>query len=284
MGDRTPFPTWLPTSSREPTGGVGWLRPLTLGEILDRAFHLLRANYGMVARAVLVFSVPCELLSAWAARNLSGGTGLLSVGSVAPSGTGSSAAWAFVPYLVALFAPALVAGPLCRIAVADALGRPLAPPAGWRSGLDRLPVCLIVTLLAVVSSLVGVLFFIVPGGVLWVMWRLALPVAAIEGGGPLRALGRSWRLVASRFWPALGLTLLALIIDYVVGQLLALIPSLIAGLIGLHWGFLLLAGASALVATVTWSFTLIAETLLYLDIRVRREGFDLAWRLESLRR
>lgn len=292
MATTAPFPTWLPDPGaphgvRQRHGPDAaprpdWLRPLSLGEILDRAFHLLRRNYRALAPAVLLFSVPCSVLSAFAARSLSGGLTFLSFGSVAPAGSGASSAWLAVPYLVAVLAPALVAGPVCRIAAADILGRPLERSAAIRGGLTRLPACLAAGLLVTGLSLVGTLLCTLPGLVLWSMFRLTLPAVVIEDRGPLAAMGRSWRLASSRFWPVVGLTVLVVLVNYAVGQLLNLVPAGVAALVGLHWGFLLLAAGSAVVATVTWSYTLIAVTLMYFDLRVRKEGLDLALQLDAL--
>ncbi|MGI8491858.1 MAG: hypothetical protein ACR2KC_02490, partial [Acidimicrobiales bacterium] len=249
-------PEWLPASP-DPQGSLAashWMRPLELGEILDRAFLLLRANYRTLAPAVLVYSVPAAVASALATRNVVGGSSFLSIGT---SGTtsGGGGGWLAVPYLVAFLAPALVAGSVCRVVAADMLGGRLERGAAIRGGLGRLATCVVAEALVVVAAAVASLFCVLPGVVVWTMSRLTLPVAAIEQTGAFASMARSWRLVASRFWPMLGLTVLVALVGYAAGQLLDLVPSALAAALGLHWGFLLLAAGSAAVATVTWSYT-----------------------------
>jgi len=54
--------------------------------------------------------------------------------------------------------------------------------------------------------------------------------------------------------------------------------------IGYRWGWLIVAGTSLLQQLVTISLVTIVATLVYLDARIRQEGFDLqvmASRLEA---
>ncbi|MHB1534382.1 MAG: hypothetical protein ACYC1D_07195 [Acidimicrobiales bacterium] len=277
----SPLPAWmLPVWDNAGGGAETPLRPLTAGEILDRAFHLLRRYYRTIALSVLVFSLPLETFDAVVARHDSGNQFL---GALLFTSTTSfvSGRWAWVSPAVLLLSPALVAGPVCRIAAAGMVGRDLPPGAALRGGLGRLPALLVAVVLADLCEAIGLMVLVIPGVVLWVFLRLVLPVVVVEGRGPFSAVGRSASLVSRRFWPVFGVGVLATIVQFAVGQLLILIPALIGAAFGLRWGFVVVALGGAAVSTVTWSYVLIVETVLLMDLRIRAEGLDLSLRIAT---
>src|SRR6266545_1954131 len=118
---------------------------------------------------------------------------------------------------------------------------------------------------------------IVPGVWLYAAWALAIPALLLEDVRGLKALGRSFSLVRGRWWPTAGILLLA--------NLLASAVALGLGLVALP---LLLTGdgndfvvelanavftAAANVLTIPFISALV--TVVYFDLRVRKEGFDL---------
>jgi len=124
---------------------------------------------------------------------------------------------------------------------------------------------------------------LLPGSALalWIGTKLLLApcVIAIEGLGPFRAIARSWRLTGGLFWRLLGITLLASVIISIaagtVGTVFAFAGSLVAmqdeGI-----AFLAMTTLSSLASTMLSLPLMNAVTaLLYVDARVRREGFDL---------
>lgn len=136
-------------------------------------------------------------------------------------------------------------------------------------------------LLGVLVAL-GLLVLLIPA-MLFFFIRFILTTQAIvlEGQGPLAGLGRSWRLISSSFWRALGIFVLVLVLTY----LISVIPSLV-----LVFGLNLLSGGTAtdmlrnqalgsLVAQIGLILGLpllfSIYTLLYYDLRVRKEGYDL---------
>jgi len=62
----------------------------------------------------------------------------------------------------------------------------------------------------------------------------------------------------------------------VIGAALGFIPQVVALIVGLDWGWLILAAGAILVGVITTPFVAIVSTLVYFDGRIRREGFDLA--------
>ncbi|MFC3518039.1 hypothetical protein ACFONH_01720 [Streptomonospora nanhaiensis] len=142
-----------------------------------------------------------------------------------------------------------------------------------------------------VDPLAGVLvgFFgvaaVVAAGV-WVFVRtaLAMPVAVLEHIGPGRSLARSWRLTQRSWWRVFGITVLAQLLASLVVNLLATpftlggtIAALLGG--GAAWATVVAAMLSflgtVLASTLASPFVIGVTTLLYIDLRMRREGLDL---------
>jgi hypothetical protein len=53
------------------------------------------------------------------------------------------------------------------------------------------------------------------------------------------------------------------------------VPTVLALLVGLHWGWLLLALGSSMTALIVTPVAGLTATLLYFDARIRTEGLDL---------
>ena len=86
------------------------------------------------------------------------------------------------------------------------------------------------------SSGIAVLLLVVLGLgaiALWVRLMLMTPVAAVEAGGPIAIIRRSWDLTRGYFWRLLGFVLLvvvaALVVTAVISALAGIVVVLIAG-------------------------------------------------------
>jgi hypothetical protein len=251
--------------------GVPELRPLGVGELVDAALKIWRRHFGPLVRAVLMVVVPIHALAA-----LIGASAL--VGPDAGGGevlVGSTAA--FVSFVLQMVA-ALVAtaATLQVVTVAYLGGEP-----DWRQSLklaaQRLPSLLWLALLTGLGLLVAFVALVIPGIYLSVAWSLAFAALMAEDLKGTAALGRSYRLVRGRWWPTFGTLLLAYILMMVVGFLVQLPfgiavvntdPDSLAA-------FVVSAVASVVSAVVTTPFLATIFILLYFDLRVRKEGFDL---------
>ena len=101
---------------------------------------------------------------------------------------------------------------------------------------------------------------------LMVGWIFLCQAALLEGLGPIAALSRSWALVKGNWWRVFGIMLVVGIIAVAIGAILGIIP-VVGGIIG-----------SILVAPIT----ITSATLLYYDLRVRKEGYSLEALAEEL--
>ncbi|WP_372697917.1 hypothetical protein [Arthrobacter sp. JSM 101049] len=167
------------------------------------------------------------------------------------------------------------------------------------AGLAALALCAgIVTLVALnagsgaaFTTAAIVLILAIPT-VVWVWVRLAFTAHAVvaERLSAPRALARSFTLVKASWWRCFGILLLTAIIVGVVASLITSPLSMAGGMIG---GFVAPEDPTAMVdflvkfSFITTIITAIATglgfayqcavtTLLYTDLRIRRDGFDLA--------
>ncbi|WP_458111422.1 hypothetical protein M1D88_13950 [Arthrobacter sp. R1-13] len=125
----------------------------------------------------------------------------------------------------------------------------------------------------------------------WVYIRFLVAPAAIviEELGVLGGLSRSWQLTRNNWWRILGIWLVIYILISIVSQIVTMPLALISGGTGFLTpharaeetaaagvGFLIASTiVSGLVAAVGYAFQTSVMALLYLDLRMRKDGLDL---------
>jgi hypothetical protein len=133
--------------------------------------------------------------------------------------------------------------------------------------------------------LLGFLALFLPGIWLTIAWTVAYPVMLVEGTGGYAALRRSFKLVETRWWATFGRIAVAYILVGVVTTVATLLFLAPTGWFvdDTSFGALLLEHAGNLVVSlVTTPFIAAVTTLVYFDLRVRKEGFDLALLAERM--
>jgi hypothetical protein len=129
-----------------------------------------------------------------------------------------------------------------------------------------------------VASSFGLLFCLLPGIWLFVSWSVTVPAVVVEHSGPLAAMSRSFRLVRPRFWQALGAVALSAILYLAVSYIFSLLGTVFSIFEeNPASGVSLLAStiSSTISSIIVFPFIAAVITVLYFDLRVRSEGFDL---------
>jgi len=148
----------------------------------------------------------------------------------------------------------------------------------------------LITLAVTVAAGVGLIFLIVPGIYLWLMWSLSIPATVLEGGGLGVSTTRSKYLTQGSRGRIFVICLLIFILVWIVSVIFQ-IPLGIAFAVLIKKGnaahaFPIIAMASSLGTFVSTSLVgpllTIALTLIYYDQRVRKEGFDLQLMMAAL--
>lgn len=109
-----------------------------------------------------------------------------------------------------------------------------------------------------------------------VIFTILLPcVVCMEDVGSKEALKRTWWLLKGFWWRTFGIYLLAALLVAIITQIFLTIGQEIGGLIPGMAGNAFVAAISTLFTITFQPITLTIIFLLYLDIRIRKENFDL---------
>ncbi len=260
------------------------LRPLSLGEILDDVFRIYRRHFWLLVAITLVVALPAYLVQLAAGQadqmglaltvlgNLGNPESISDLQSPAPPNAGLLGVTYVVMILLAPFTYAAI--PRAAIDVVHGV------PASVRSALVGVGRRYwgVMGLLLLYLVLLPLLICLPVGVWLFVRWIVAIPVLLAEGVGPIQALDRSWVLTRDNWWRLFGILLLIWLLTSVVsGALTAFafpvaivipfIPPVLRGAIVLT----MITAAGAVVQPALY----LCLTLLYFDLRIRREDFDL---------
>lgn len=262
------------------------IRPLELGEVLDAAIKLVRQNVKRLVLAMLLITVPLQVVStvvelsttefcdeaASFIEDCDEGTRYAPDTAAAIGGLVVFAAIALLSFVLTQVA-------VFRILAAGYLGERATVGESLRFGLRRAHAVIWIGFLTTVGSTLALLLFIVPGVYLYMVWVLAFAVLFVEDRRGRSALRRSRELVKGRFWSVFGTVLIA--------QVIALVATSVVGVVvfgavlfgvdeGGTLGLTLTAVFTVAADTLTKPFTAAVVVLLYFDLRIRKEGFDLA--------
>jgi hypothetical protein len=292
------------------------LRPLGVGDVLDRTFTVYRSKplvfIGLSAiwylLLVLVFIVLAVAVFAGALAAFARQATTPSPEQIAGAAAGIIG-FVIVVVIVAILAFSAQSASLVDAASRRYLAKDVAIGESFRAGLSasgRLFLAGVLVFLAILGVWAvlliaaaltnqGLAFVIaIPAAIfatayLGCSWLVAPVVVVIEKMGPISALGRAWRLSSGHRSRIFGIQILLFILNLVLSLL-----------IGGIFGGLAAAGAEGgapgqlgvtsvvqslvnLASTIIWApVEWIAFTVLYYDLRVRKEAFDLQLAAEAL--
>jgi len=150
-------------------------------------------------------------------------------------------------------------------------------------------ILLVVVLSAAGAGALGALLAIVAAiaiipALLFVYVRtvVAVPAIVLERASGWHGLQRSWSLTSGRFWATFGRVAILWVIAAIISSVVAAIFELPGGALFPSNSFVFDQVASAVAAVFVGPITYIGVTLLYYDIRIRKEGFDIEMLARSL--
>ncbi len=269
------------------------LRPLRIGEILDASIKIYRTNARTLIGLAAIVVIPFQVLSGLVILSIvpstadlpNGYSALSNLGHATPSPdpaatTGANA----ILSITSLIATLLVTG-ACVKAVSDVyLDQPVGFRASLRFAARRLHSLLWLEILFVLGLIVAFCALIIPSIYLYFAWALAAPALLIEGRRGRRALGRSRQLVKGRWWPTAAVLLLAAVLTSVFSSIF---EGIVLGVVfstsdSLIVGVALVTLSAAIASTLAQPFQAAVTTMLYYDLRVRKEGYDVELLAEQL--
>ena len=280
------------------------LRPLGVGERIDAAIKIVRANFLTLAKAALVVAVPSGLVVAIISVSVRSSSEQPVLTDTTSNTVYPALGAELLTLVITLIVSALVTAVCFRIIANAYLGQPAdwrealrfgwsrLLPVIWISLLTYVGVVLVVLAIAVLIAIavalhvvVFTVFFSVVlalGGFVATIWflvasRLAVPVLLLENIRGIKAIRRALRLCRGYWWSVFGTQFLAgllvgvasLVVALVIGAIFSVfhgttISSVVDGFLVQTIDYVVFAPFSAAILVV-----------LAIDLRVRKEGFDI---------
>jgi hypothetical protein len=273
------------------------LRPLRIGELLDRAIRLYRANFLTFIGIVAVMYVPLTILqilsSALLGRSITASPEQIFSSASYWIGMGSTF---LLIFLQVFLVQGIAMGALARAVADNNLGKKTGILDAYRE-IGSSWISLVGALLFLGVVLIGIfLWWLVPCigwitglGMLFYMTavvnQLVPPVVVLEDQTATGSVRRAWSLARRRFWPVLGYALLLGLFSLIVVNGPATIVNIVLTQVFRSLGststFMALSSVVSGLLTLVFSLLyfplqMTAFTLVYFDLRVRTEGFDIA--------
>jgi hypothetical protein len=258
------------------------LRPLSVGEIIDVAVKIWRRHFATLAKIVFVVVAPVEILSALVAASVSNSGGIDTVDAAGNSAVDGGKLAAFI---AGMFTAQVLSGLAFLIASAAVLRAVSVAYLGgtpdWRDSLraatSRLGPLIWLGFLMGAGLFLAALALFFPFIWLGVSWSIAFPALIAEGPRGADALRRSFHLVRGRWWSVFGALFLAFLLQFFIGLVIGIPLSLLTANQDSSSAAALIISTLVSVASsvVTTPFMAAVLVLIYFDLRVRKEGFDL---------
>lgn len=262
------------------------LRPMGIGDILDETFRLYRENFVLFLAIVAIIEVPAQIINLLLTLSIpiptTGTSGEAMTSSQLNALTNATAARTGLTSLTSLvttFATAIMTAALAVAISNRYLGRPATLGDSYRATLNRLGALLVailwsgLRLILMTVTIIGIPFAIYFG----VAWSLLSQVVMLENVSGAGASRRSRELVRGYWWKTVGLLIVVLLLTGVLSSIPALIAGAAfgAGAGSLSARLLVIGIVSLIIGVFARPIQIIATTLLFYDLKIRKEAFDL---------
>jgi len=251
------------------------LRPLTLGEILDRTFTMYRRHFLFFVTLAGIFEIPTLAFTLY---NVGVGTTTPSTFNVADIATGFVIGLASIAISLTGF---VLGNGGAVLAISEFyLGHTITIGEALRRVFGRFWALLGAVLLGGIAILFAAILLVIPAIYLACCLLVIVPAVVIEKKGPGAAFSRSRDLTHGFVWRAFLIIVLYELIAFAIGLAAGVPAGYIAAASGkkfqdMQW----LATFQAVLSTFITIFVLpilqIASSIFYFDLRVRKEAFDL---------
>lgn len=286
------------------------LRPLSMGQLLDRAIRIYRSNFWTFTGIVAITQIPIAILNIMllvaTANYESTGSNfsnsgndfldafLFGLSTLPPWAISVSLAISFISFLLTMFAFAGIVHSVADVYLGLEVELVPALEKAWKRWLSLFWPLIVSGLFSIALT---IFWMIIPilgwftGLGMLLFWGvigtyLITPIVLLERKGAFESLGRSWDLGRRRFW---WLILFGIILAFFNWLIIQGPSLLIATLLAQLGGFGIASSESQIVQQVVNTLLgsiylplqLTCYTLMYFDIRIRTEGLDLSIVAES---
>jgi hypothetical protein len=251
------------------------LRPLSIGEMLDAGFKLFRQRFGTLMVCVLVPVVPLSIVSSLVVASVDDTA--FDVNATATSSNSADVA-NLIDNILSGAAAAIAIAACFKVISSAYLGERTDAGSSLRYGLSRLLPLLVAYVAMSIGIGLGLVAILIPGIFLAIKWSMTFPAIVAERAGPFQAMGRSWDLTRGHWWRTFGALVVVLLISFVLAfAIFVAIGAAVAtsdSISELAFAVLITA-VTIIVLAVLYPLAAAIVTVVYYDLRVRNEGFDL---------
>jgi hypothetical protein len=240
------------------------LRPRTAPELVDAAVAIVRREY-------------FTLLSAFFLCLLAGGVVAGSTVFLETITSALGSPYITLPVFVLAIVAAIAMAQAMAVAIATEayLGRHLTVMEAARRALRHFWPAVLLEQLKFIIIVLGFLCFIIPGIVFSLWFFGTMNVLMYENVGPVEALKRSRQIAKGSLGRIFRVFALFSLIGLVIRVLAAVMVAMVAG-----------SQAANLISTcvglLLYPFLVLTSTVMYFDLRVRKEGLDLELMAQDL--
>ena len=266
------------------------LRPLSIGEILDRTFTLYREHFVLffgISAIPHILALIVNLAQTY--LRFPGTPSAVNASTLSPSLSVAAGVVALVGAVVGVLVYLLTQGATVTAVSELYLGRTLTIGDSFRRVRGELGNLFGVILLNGLATIAAFICLIIPG--IYVMCRLVVcvPAALVENIGPRASLDRSFELTRDNAGRAFLILLLYFALTYAAIALFVLPFTIMMGIMVAKnhpemlrsWMALIQIGTTLATVLVAPVLT-IASAVLYYDLRIRKEAFDLQMMMNPL--
>jgi hypothetical protein len=268
------------------------LRPMSLGEVLDRTFNLYKTHFwlfaGITALPFLVLLLINVLAAAVETAKL---TGIhwprMSAGSSGAMVAGAVIGAVLFGILYLFLLGAAQAATVFAVSDLYLQRTPTLRDCYKRVGAKAFRVIVILLLVPLMVG-VGFICLVVPGFILLARTAIAVPVSMLEDSSPVRSVERSMQLTKGHALQVLVIFLMVWVIASVVAMvfqfpLMFFVLNAVRTHHAVSFGVLFLQHLCEFVSQVLAApIGTIAFSLMYYNLRVRKEAFDIQHLMTSM--
>jgi len=249
---------------------------MSVGDILNRAVALYRDNFAKFIGVILPGKFFIVIITLVVSTILTADDSTL---GALPNNKAFQHAGNFPIIILTYFIESIVIAAGAIIISERFLDRDISIANSYRNVLVQLfPLIGAVVASTIVIS-IGLFLCAIPGLIFMVWYSLISQVVMIEGEGGLGAMKRSKYLVAGYFLKVFGIIILVWIAEMLFLNIVSVLASTATRMVTLK-----IVGSflSVLAFILIEPFKIAAITMLYYDLRIRKEGFDLEIMAEEL--
>jgi hypothetical protein len=279
--------------------------PMSVGRIFDRTFAIYRNNFLRFVTIVALIEVPVALLStatsSWTQTKAAQPQTFIERMKAAREGAPPTSRPSDVvnepaPSVIGVFGRALtfllqlVGSMLCQAAliknVSEAyLGNEITIGQAYRFALPKAVTLIAATICVGLVVGLGFLLLFVPGVIFRLWFFLTIPAIVMENRSATAGMSRSKALVAGNLGKVFAVGFLA----FLIGLIVSFPLGYVGGYVGTAFftentalRVFLIAAATTVSQVLVMPIGAAASILLYYDLRIRKEGFDLQMLAQSM--